>query len=912
DCGSNQWPYFGNCEGTSFATPIVAGVAALVLSVNPCLEPQDVKYILKSTTDPVIDADNYPNGVGTGRVNAYNAVLAAQTYGTESPIVQNTAWSSEHYINGSLIIESGSTLTISSTVRFTAGSNITVKKGAGLIVDGGLLKNATGCYNEPWQGIIVEGDANGLQDVQGYVQLTNGAIIENAITGISSPNGGIVKIYNSTILNCRTGVEILNYPNHINFGEITGSTFTTDDSWIDNQLYPNPIAFIKLDNVKYVKIWGNTFQNLRPIVESDYIGRGIGIECNDAKCSVYSNNSEQDNLFYHLRYGIYAVSTHVTNYLMIENAQFDNNFRGIYLCGMNLAKVNKNIFTIPTAGKDNYCVGHICYGHSYGLSLERCSGYQVEENNFTTDNEHFYTVGLIVKNSGIEPNLIYKNNFTDLTFGAIAQYNNRAYDGDVHPGLEFKCNNFSGSLYYDIAIAGDNGIAEFQGNTNESAENTFSHPCGNNFYDLYNESDYLLYFWTNDEPLCYYKLNPPPTTIYLFYNADNKNACASHLIGGHDPELKKSEMAAKTDSINYIKNEIDIVEDGGNTQELELEVSTAMPCEALDMRDELIDKSPYLSDSVMVSSIINESTFPAVMLRDVLIANPQSAKSDTITKSLDARTNQLPGYMREQIDEGKFVLSPLEIMKNRIDANINTRQRLLNEVLNYYLNDTLSASADSVVAILNREKSPESKLFLASLYIDRHDPESTLQLLNDIPNICQMNSSQMIEYIRMKELLTIQAELMQDSLTYYNMDSIQESTIRTLAGDCKYTAGTLARNIVYLIDSVNYEESVLMPNPQNQNKSYYNKSIEGNAKLEVFPNPALKYFIVDYSIPTDIFQSAQLSITDASGKVVIQRVLLEKENQIFFETGSLSSKEYQCSLYCGNKLVASKKFVVVK
>jgi len=63
--------------GTSFASPIVAGVAALTLAVNPSLTNAEVVAILESTAD-------HPGGAGFdpyfgwGRVNALNAVLAAR------------------------------------------------------------------------------------------------------------------------------------------------------------------------------------------------------------------------------------------------------------------------------------------------------------------------------------------------------------------------------------------------------------------------------------------------------------------------------------------------------------------------------------------------------------------------------------------------------------------------------------------------------------------------------------------------------------------------------------------------------------------------------------------------------------------------------------------------------------------
>ena len=74
---SNNWPY-NTYGGTSQSTPLVVGTIGLMYSVNPCLTPSWVQDILKNTTDPIVDAADYPGLVGTGRLNAYKAVLAAQ------------------------------------------------------------------------------------------------------------------------------------------------------------------------------------------------------------------------------------------------------------------------------------------------------------------------------------------------------------------------------------------------------------------------------------------------------------------------------------------------------------------------------------------------------------------------------------------------------------------------------------------------------------------------------------------------------------------------------------------------------------------------------------------------------------------------------------------------------------------
>ncbi len=78
--GSPIWPYYGSCSGTSLAAPIVAGLCGLMKSVFPRLTPKKAKQILQATTDPIKDAYLYPGQLGTGRINAYKAVLAVKQY----------------------------------------------------------------------------------------------------------------------------------------------------------------------------------------------------------------------------------------------------------------------------------------------------------------------------------------------------------------------------------------------------------------------------------------------------------------------------------------------------------------------------------------------------------------------------------------------------------------------------------------------------------------------------------------------------------------------------------------------------------------------------------------------------------------------------------------------------------------
>lgn len=71
---------YGNWSGTSFASPIAAGVVAMIMQANPSLAPDEVEQVLKtSADDPVAEVDYDPR-FGYGRVNAAKAIqLAAHT-----------------------------------------------------------------------------------------------------------------------------------------------------------------------------------------------------------------------------------------------------------------------------------------------------------------------------------------------------------------------------------------------------------------------------------------------------------------------------------------------------------------------------------------------------------------------------------------------------------------------------------------------------------------------------------------------------------------------------------------------------------------------------------------------------------------------------------------------------------------
>lgn len=68
-------PFYTTSQGTSFSTPQVSGVIALMMEANPLLTPDEVVTILRQTATPMPYEERV---VGAGYVDAHNAVRAAK------------------------------------------------------------------------------------------------------------------------------------------------------------------------------------------------------------------------------------------------------------------------------------------------------------------------------------------------------------------------------------------------------------------------------------------------------------------------------------------------------------------------------------------------------------------------------------------------------------------------------------------------------------------------------------------------------------------------------------------------------------------------------------------------------------------------------------------------------------------
>lgn len=925
---------------TSCSTPIAVGVAALMLSVNPCLSNVDIEYILKVTADktgydPITlipynynwdpTRPGHSQELGYGKINAYHAVLMASTFMDEIAEYQNVTFDTPRWFTHNLTLLYGSTLTITSKVTFNEGCRIIVVPGAKLIIDGGTLTSTCPGF---WQGIEVQGNPNMPQvpiSNQGYCKIFNNGKIERANPGIYSVNGGIVIGIDATFRNNQRAVNICNYSGW-NYSNFTRCTFELTDN---SGIFGNPY-FIGANLVKPIMVNGCTFENKVDVNTMTYPYRGIGIYSLDADVYVGATEANPpgpqpnpiNTVFKRLAYGLYSMHSGTQHSVHVSNTIFDENMRGAYISGFNgtsYASVIKSTFKVlnPT-----YVQGDT----PYGLYFNDCSGYTIEENEFYAISHNPSAYGLIINESGPYDNEVYNNSFHNLQFATQAQGSNR-YSMLCISGLTYKCNDFYGNLndIYVITNAPpgtpDQGISLYQGNRTTAAKNTFTEGNSNG-YDINNPIDQIEYFM--DEYSNNVNVIPDPTlgvNNNIVWNSTYVKIvdCPSHFDGDsgiNDANAALAEATAKSDSVETILS--DLI-DGGSTTTLISTVQMSTPPEAIETRNELLTQSPYLSDSVMTAAINKENVLPNAMIRDILVENPQAAKTDALLEAIDQRFIPMPDSLMAQIMEGQNILGAKEEKQLELTKWNQQYAFAMKSLIRIYDQDSSGIyGVDSIISLLNKDGSLSSQYDLIALYYRKGMYSMGNTILANIPTNYALTDNELLVYNKYVSLFPLIYQVTTNPNGIESLDSIQLALMGTLAVDDKALPGAYARNLMIKTGHLQYEEPILIGSTEKASKKWkLDDPSHSNYKdysLRVYPNPASNYFIVEYRTETELNPGTTLvvTLTDMKGHELLSFIPKRKFDQVVVPTDNFSSGSFVVSLKINGKQKEQVKLIISK
>lgn len=823
-----------------------------------------------------------------------------------------------------IIVNPGATLTIFGDVYFVSDAKICVKPGGKLIIDGGLV--GASCENF-WQGIEVWGNSTLPQTVvnQGFISVLNGGSINDAVCGVRTAKrngmstdptsyGGIIRCNNSSFINNRCAIRIYPYNLGAYNATINETDFLTNDHYMIN-VAPLPSEMFSIDGISGLNINKCTFNNSAYLGEIANNVRGIGLYLTNCSVTVGSNTGTGSN-FMNLTYGINGMSTGGVLKPDIRYCMFENNLCGIYLSEFTGAAINKNTFqTLQTD------IAH----SSSGLYLNGCSGYSVQENTFEGhyDGINTYETGIVINNSGTAPNEIYNNTFTGLQNGITSQDDNR--------GLVCKCNDYNNVKFDQSALVsgtpGSLGIAPLQG-----ASGSVSSPAGNTFSpqhatwqipesDLKNQGAGFQYF--------HHALNNTYRIIPEYYSSSISRqntfqiytkvlSCPSKLNGGGiSNESSFAKLVQQQVLIDSLETGLDDLVDGGNTEETAADIVFSNPVEALDIYNDLLTKSPYLSDTVMTEAVTKEEVLSNPLLHDILVANPQSATSEGVLDQLDQRVVPMPEDLYIDILNGVNILAPLTGEKASIAALKTDNATLYYHLMNKYLADSSKYAADSLLYLLDVQNTAEAAYLEAFIQLNSGDFSAMNSTLSGITSEFDLSNEEQILHGYYQQFFALLQQMQTDTLPDFQADSLTIDQLLELLENAPEPVKSYSRNILIANDVIVYHEPYLYDDglkSSSVKKKHHMGPPTKQVWLQAFPNPAKDYIIVRYKFAnelSDTQEKAVLEIVTTTGQMIKCMNLHDEKGQVVVSTRTFIPGVYIIHINGINKKVETTKFTVV-
>jgi hypothetical protein len=838
-----------------------------------------------------------------------------------------------------VIIENGGCLTLKCTTELVPEASIIVKPGGKLIIDGGKITKSFNCNY--WQGIIVEGNENqtqmGVTPNQGIVIL-NGATIENAICGVKvgdpldpSKNGGIVYAYNTDFKNCKNAVSFAPYKNMNNNLEFANrSKFTDCDFIIDNDFDNTGLTFnshVQLLGVNGITFTGCRFTNSRTTFNPPayrYASSGISAFNSGFKVQpkclsnlipgeiCTQNDIDIESIFTGLDYGIVAQGCDNFYKISVLSTKFISNDYGIYLSGVNNAKILNNSFTIAK-NNNNLAFSPV------GLFILGGSGFRIEENEFLNNSfSSLDKIGIRVKNTGKENNQIYKNLFVNLTYGQIfdgINYSTR----NPSEGLVSLCNENQNNVNNDFWVRkingfDFNGINQHQGVLLNTGSMMQIVSCAGNTF-----STSPLYQYQNDGNYLYYLQDPNyPSQILSIYSSNidvinaPENPCPSKInaLNIQTIETELSNITLNYANLKYNYNELI---DAGNTEELLLLIQGEWSDDVWELRTELLGKSPYLSQEVL-NSIAFKNSLPPALFLEICLANPDATKSEEFLEKLSCCIpNPLPEYMINLIRASWNQKTLRTELEEELSAFKTYRDEYQNYKTEILLSDTIYNYTD-IINHLESRGSYSDYLSMAEIAINQDDfmqANLYLDILEYYPE--KLSSEEIAEISSFRDYFAIRESIFLDSTTIYNLDSTQIATLEAYASSNNYRGAILARNILCFLYNICIEDVPAPPkilrvgSNTNSNKN----STPYIASVKVMPNPANSYasFIWDMKSYT---KPANLFIYDQNGKEVLSKQIETQQGQWIWDLRNISSGVYVFTLKSDQLVLFSGKVIVNK
>lgn len=513
-------------------------------------------------------------------------------------------------------------------------------------------------------------------------------------------------------------------------------------------------------------------------------------------------------------------------------------------------------------------------------------------------------------------------------------------------GLQFRCNkNYSNRNDFTVYQFGPGaGIRSMQGSLSRYAGNVFSIPPSSSALSHFdqqgtNNVDYFVKSLTSIDAPNVSRCTSMPK-FELIINAQIKECpivsmkppwynstggiieTGMEIIDGTDwqkmtvEEREAKEISFFTNRNNYnaYKLQLENLIDGGSTEDLKAQIELTTYSSVYDLRAELLENSPYLSEAVLLEASSKIDVLSDAMIFEILCANPDAAQSQEVLDYLKTRPVLFPTWM-------------IDYISNHTEG-INVKKLLI--LLMADAHEDMMADAKDIIQDIQNEPNGinhaqlrgwyaqlqdiEADYMIVDDYLELGQNSTALNFMNTILESYKLSNDQLLEYNTMIDYVNWRNNIATNGASIQHASENEQGLLQQIADNGFGVAKHKAQNILNFFYDANYSYRPLVPENNAQKRANTATILNTEVSQEyikIFPNPANELATIEYNLPC-ISKKAVISINDISGKKIFESNIEGEHNILILDTKNWSRGNYVYKLICDGISIADGKLSIQK
>lgn len=435
------------------------------------------------------------------------------------------------------------------------------------------------------------------------------------------------------------------------------------------------------------------------------------------------------------------------------------------------------------------------------------------------------------------------------------------------------------------------------------AKNTFSaNPL--QYGHFRNDGGQVITYFYNTNPPIYYT---PRLVVPVFVTAVNN--CPSNY-GGNDPkplvfnenqrQEREMDFAANLSNYHSVKLLFDNLEDGGNTQNLKSEIDAAWPKDMWDLRAKLLGLSPHLSEEVLMATADKTDVLPESVLFEILSANPDELKKETLIEYLENKENPLPEYMISILRQLAGGITYKTVLMQDMAKYEAEKVNAVNDLIRSCLNDD-ETDMNYLRTWYNNLNSLNADYGIVDTYLTEKNFDAAASMLEVIPSTRNLFGDELNEFLEYRNLVQWQIQKHQQVSDITNIDSTDFDMLLAIAQNGSIRASSQAMAILEYGTGYHFNNCLYESIPgSNKNISVENPGKDIGLSISANPNPANSWVAFGYKLPLYV-NSGEISVTDMQGRLLASYRVTGNAGQKVWDIRNIQKGVYLYTLKAGNR-----------